>query len=234
MQITIKFFIINIIFITYAFVSFLFSTIPALEEAVHVMVPRIPETIGDWTSRELKLMKGEIDRNGTVTAVRRIYEKKQDSIGVLIIREGAGKRGIHSPVNCFTANGWVVDGQYSEDCAILELDRTFHFQVLNLSFEKKQIVSYHTILYDGKSYDSFLVFMAVRVMKTIIGINKPAWLLRLTSTIPLPHSLYHKDLIRDFSRDFIPAAFDNSLQVKPLINDAVHFKGESSGTGIAM
>jgi hypothetical protein len=223
--------VLNIILLVYAGLSFFTLKVPTMEEPA--LVPQIPSVIGDWIGKDLPLEDGEVDRDGAISTVRKVYEKKKESVGVLVIREGLGKRGIHSPVNCFTANGWTVNDNYSDECLIPELNRIFRFQVIRLSQGKEHIVSFYTIFYDGVSYDSFLEFMAVRFFKTLLGTQKPACLLRFTTKLAFPESDLYKPLIKQFSESFIPAAFSNSLEVRVQIDPTRAANSEVDGTNIA-
>ena len=153
--------LLNLIFFLYGLVSLKVSNSDVLLNEDGLAKPFLPAIVDSWHGRSLALTSEEIGENYKGTALRKIYEKENTSIGVLILREENGNRGFHSPVNCFTANGWSVGSQKTVELKISGMDHSVHLLRLELSRGTQRIVSYHSILYDRFSYDSFIVFMIV-------------------------------------------------------------------------
>lgn len=113
MQTTVRILILNTILFSYACTSGFLSVKIPREATGETLLQPLPENINEWSSRPLGLEDGEIDRDGPIAGVRRIYEQGGRSVGALLVKEESGQRGMHSPVNSFTSNGWAVSGRSS-------------------------------------------------------------------------------------------------------------------------
>lgn len=107
---------------------------------------------------------------------------------------------------------------------------------MNLSKGKNQIISCHTILYDGASYDSYFEFMLMRVFKAFICINKDAWFLIITysNCQDDSRSSCGKELCENFTRIFVPQVFNNNLEVRSQIDLTLPCEFRTDSTSLAI
>jgi hypothetical protein len=96
---------------------------------------------------------------------------------------------------------------------ITGMDRSVHFQKLVLSREDQSIVSYHTVLFNKRSYDSFVMFMLSRACRILSGNSQPALLVRFTSRIPSVGVTREDEELKAFAARFMATVFNRDFSV---------------------